>query len=521
MRRRHSVTSISPDPSPTSQPPPLKKVARQNINDSLQSNRLLRKLSNIDKPTFLIEPDNFFWQGELWDELFDAIMRKWRSSQEETMNNAFSLENWTDDLISLGFGSEILEGVAKVFKYSEERFGKDIVEMILSYESVGEIAELVLWGEVNYFSNEVTRTRTTTTTNDNSEDTSQSSEAPTSISNSPDSLSLGHSHTSSMLSKNSQTPPDDDDDDDDPTKHPKSAQQQPTPSASTLYPQWLHDLHNLAAEKGIEIVFSNTDITDSATILPPCVLWDENITGTTASVYHGTEIINDALEEILSSFLNYGVETTRVTQRGYYCVTAATYFTNCPAYCRVWPVMKSHLHDWRSLSHLPVPNVLIIVSEPTLADVLGTSGRFSTAIIPQNDTELARHVPPSSSSSLTCKQYVNATRDIKNKSRIAHRRIPSIETSDFIVAPLPTHTIDSMQRAPVGQTLHSITPIQSLSILTCATNPAVDYMNEKITKIIVLGWGNGNLGATDQVEFGTAGIKIGNSEYDNRRVTLD
>ena len=39
-------------------------------------------------------------------------------------------------------------------------------------------------------------------------------------------------------------------------------------------------------------------------------------------------------------------------------------------------------------------------------------------------------------------------------------------------------------------------------------------MNNRITKIVVLGWGEGNLGATDCVDFGTAGIQDGKNEYE-------
>jgi hypothetical protein len=38
-------------------------------------------------------------------------------------------------------------------------------------------------------------------------------------------------------------------------------------------------------------------------------------------------------------------------------------------------------------------------------------------------------------------------------------------------------------------------------------------MNNHITTIVVLGWGNGILGVTDKVEYGTAGIKVGTTGY--------
>ena len=58
------------------------------------------------------------------------------------------------------------------------------------------------------------------------------------------------------------------------------------------------------------------------------------------------------------------------------------------------------------------------------------------------------------------------------------------------------------------------TKVASVSILTAAADRAVKYMNSRITKIVVLGWGEGNMSATDCVDFGTAGIQDGKSEYE-------
>ena len=59
-----------------------------------------------------------------------------------------------------------------------------------------------------------------------------------------------------------------------------------------------------------------------------------------------------------------------------------------------------------------------------------------------------------------------------------------------------------------------ITEISSITILTAATDAALDYMTQNMTKIIVLGWGEGNLGATEKVDFGSAGIRSGMCHYE-------
>ena len=171
----------------------------------------------------------------------------------------------------------------------------------------------------------------------------------------------------------------------------------------------------------------------------------DNIAGVVASSYHGADIPNDELADTITSFLNYGVEISRDHRRGYYSTTSATHFTNSAPYSRVWPVIKTYLRTWREMEGLSSLNTLIVVSEPVIKDITGTNGKFITAVIPQHDKELAREVPPPSSPLLTCEQYVNATRNPKNKSRISHLRIPSISTSDFVIAPLPAHTVSTMQ----------------------------------------------------------------------------
>ena len=469
-------------------------------SDGSMKTKILHEITAVE-PTLLVQPPGWAREDELWNDLVDVIMQEWEATQSEIMKKTFSLKTWIDDFIELGFHSTVLADVARVLRISEEQFGLDVVELVLSYERVGHIAELVLSGEVSHFSTEVVRTTTDGARNEGGK---RPSEFNYDHQGSTESLPAGNQHLPSDDTNRKQQ--DDDGAKDDPEKFQPSSSTTP----SSTYPQFLHNLNLLAAEKGIELVFTNANIMDDGSVFPQFVAWSETIPQTTTPVYHGSTILLDALEDFLSSFITDRVHTNRIDRRGYYCVTRATYWTNSAQYARVWPVIKSKLRGWRDLPELPSPNTLIVVSEPVTDDVTGASGIYTSAVIPQDDTEMAREVPPSSSASLTCEQYVNATQSEKNKARVAVPRIPLINTSDFIIAPLPRHTISSMER---GNQLNRITPINATSILTCATTRAVSYLNSRITKIIVLGWGEGRMGATNNVEFGTAGIKIGTSGY--------
>jgi hypothetical protein len=66
----------------------------------------------------------------------------------------------------------------------------------------------------------------------------------------------------------------------------------------------------------------------------------------------------------------------------------------------------------------------------------------------------------------------------------------------------------------LGNVITGHNDISSISILTAATDTAVKYLSQPITKTIILGWGEGNMGASEKVDFRSAGIRDGTSQYD-------
>ena len=138
---------------------------------------------------------------------------------------------------------------------------------------------------------------------------------------------------------------------------------------------------------------------------------------------------------------------------------------------------------------------------------------LGTIIIPQVETLKATQVCHSYSPLLTSQQYVTSCRNGNIVTRTTHPDFREIESSDFILAPLPAHTIRTMENVYLGQAINTHSAISSISILTAATPNAIEYMNRNIKRIIILGWGEGTIGDTEQLNFGTAGIKEGETWY--------
>ncbi len=185
----------------------------------------------------------------------------------------------------------------------------DVVELVLSYEKVGDIAELVLSGEVSHFSAEVIGKATDGAGDEGGKDEEgkRPSEYNYDRKGSRQSLPAGKPHV----------PPDDTNrkqrDDDDPKNGPETFQhhRQPFPHPCR-YPQFLHNVNLLTTEIGIKLIFMNTNIMDGESVFPPFMAWSETIPQPTTPIYHGSTILLDALEDFLGSFITDRVHTNRI-----------------------------------------------------------------------------------------------------------------------------------------------------------------------------------------------------------------
>ena len=86
--------------------------------------------------------------------------------------------------------------------------------------------------------------------------------------------------------------------------------------------------------------------------------------------------------------------------------------------------------------------------------------------------------------------------------------------SKFVPLNMPSDTFALPSSASLVTVITGHSEISSISILTAATDAAVKYLNQRISKIIILGWGEGNLGPSEKADFGSAGIRDGTSKYD-------
>ena len=79
--------------------------------------------------------------------MYDSIVQTWEHENEDMFKKPFDHDSWTDDFIILGFNSTALSAFNSFLQREHRLFGRELVEMILSYETVGYLASLMLWGE--------------------------------------------------------------------------------------------------------------------------------------------------------------------------------------------------------------------------------------------------------------------------------------------------------------------------------------------------------------------------------------
>ena len=238
-----------------------------------------------DRQPLRIRPSGWeYEEGEIWDDLYDSIWQTWEKNHSDILEKRFDEESWTDDFVLLGFQAIVLDAFHHILSNLYLMFGREIVELVLSFESVGVIAGLMLKGEVYYYSekwlavNEDRGEQSAQEREKSQEACSSGETSATSLPGGP--RSLPSSPKTPRLDRN-------DRDSEEPDKVP-SASSEPVDHDS--YPKWVFDLHNMAQSKGIQLFFVN-DIENLP--FPHQQIWDENLQGTTTSAYHGCDIPED------------------------------------------------------------------------------------------------------------------------------------------------------------------------------------------------------------------------------------
>lgn len=90
-------------------------------------------------------------EGELWDDMQDSLMQVWKQNKD-IVENPFSFDSWTDDFVALEFHSIILGEFHGALHGLYDAFGRDIVQLIMRNEMVGDVAGSFVDGDVDYYS---------------------------------------------------------------------------------------------------------------------------------------------------------------------------------------------------------------------------------------------------------------------------------------------------------------------------------------------------------------------------------
>ena len=208
----------------------------------------------------------------------------------------FSFDNWVEDFVSLGFHSLALSAFDRISRSLFEEFGREIIYEIMENETVGVIAELLLLGDVEHYS-----TMKTKTVNQETVSGMQNQGSPDADIN--NSATGGENTISDALSLNPQkTEKGDDEGLED--KHPHIIQTEDESQNALAYPAWLHRLRERAQEKSVQLIFSNSDITQSeqGRYLSSFIEWNNSISQSTTPAYHGCDIPPRLLRNYIHHF---------------------------------------------------------------------------------------------------------------------------------------------------------------------------------------------------------------------------
>jgi hypothetical protein len=133
--------------------------------------------------------------------------------------------------------------------------------------------------------------------------------------------------------------------------------------------------------------------------------------------------------------------------------------------------------------------------------------KYHTAVIRQDDHEIAREVCPQLGSLLTS-QFCQLN---KKMGLLGRQPIPgqdkTTSEADFIVSPLPFHTKVSMEQSVLGGLVDAYSKISKITLIAACTTHANELVNNHIKNYVVFGYGIGRIGqGCSENHFGTAGI---------------
>ena len=528
LRRRHSVESNS---SPASISPSRKSPPR-------------KKRTNGNLANLRISPPGFKYNGTVYDELFESIYDHWDDNFNDVLCARYDC---TDGLFSslrvLGFDDEVISGVSNMLNLFFEEFGKNVIEFVLCMETIESLATILLDVEVEKFSDELIEGNedapssptplhtvpplssqsnipqppslfTITPNNEPSSDQASASGHAATQSKTPGSppwIIVDRKRKGKGNANPQPVPP--------PPSPPKEFAKELAASTSHMqkYPEWLIDLHKLAAAKGITVIFTNEDpaYDNFEHILPEIEYWPSTVTQPAVDLYHACEISTRSIRNLtatLASFIEEGVRRNHHgrNRAGYLSSRPAAYFTNSFLYARFWPHLKNGFENYAQIRTIPPPSMLLCCLRLHSDDFFGRTGELLTARIKQSDRDSLVEIQSATNASLTVDQFVqmNLNRKHPPPSRVP---IPGMgewtKDADFIVSGLTKREMENIERTDIGDSSQYVQNLCRINFAAACTEKAVQYMKQHMSRIIVFGFGDGKLGRDClAADFGTAGI---------------
>ena len=135
MRRRHSVTSISPGSSPSQSSPPQKK------------------LQTDFKPSFTINPSELTYDDlDVFEGFSSIVAQTWTDHHQNVIRKAFTKDSWSSAFRILGISDDVIAMISRRLEEMETQYTSELVWTILGMESIGTLALMVLEIEVYNYS---------------------------------------------------------------------------------------------------------------------------------------------------------------------------------------------------------------------------------------------------------------------------------------------------------------------------------------------------------------------------------
>ena len=529
LRRRDSVTSISPNSSPSHRSPPRKR------------------LQSEFKPSFDITPENWHQSDDLvFDGLVDSIYRCWLQNCRHLLYVPFRRDTWSSNFFDLGFGINIITLLKKTLDQLEERYSSVVVWDVLQVETVANIATMILNVEVMHYSDKSMEYRKTKEEDEDETDTTESSDEredtpcpirPPIMSTNFNTGEGGGGDVGAGESMEEEVECGEENgadggnrgdegdrmggsgDDTEKSKEQDGSRNRKSDddkTADTAILDYIRKTDRRAKDLGITIHFlGNPGITNDPSFLPSFDVLAEPAPEI-VFLFHGSSLtaLPSDLFSTLDSFLVNGPIIMRapsaIAKSSYLSTQPAIYYSTSLTYARLWPVLKLGLSRYRHIDPIPEEVSLIAISRVSGAVLNGGTPSIKSARISQNDSHLAAKASSSSYSPLVFEQFAN--RNMSENATFERKPIHKDDTSttdaDIIISPLPRFEQVDSSECEIGNAISLMTPVEMVTMVAGCTAMGARSLGAGVKEYIIYGFGMGRLGVgADESDWGTAFMK--------------